>query len=108
MIDWGVTSVTTAQVKVLAPPLAAGVVTTASPAVNANTYFLPTGSSDPDGTVTRYQWDFNNDGAVDKTTYGATTSTYWKWTVAGSYQVKLTVTDNDGLKTSVLVPVAVH
>jgi len=106
--DLGVTSVTTAQVKVLAPPLAAGVVTTASPAVNANTYFLPTGSSDPDGTVTRYQWDFNNDGAVDKTTYGATTSTYWKWTVAGSYQVKLTVTDNDGLKTSVLVPVAVH
>ena len=106
--DWGVTSVTTAQVTVLAPPVAAGVVTTSSPAVNTSTYFLPTGSSDPDGTITKYQWDFNNDGAVDKTTYGATTSTYWKWTVAGSYQAKLTVTDNDGLKSSVLIPVTVH
>jgi hypothetical protein len=36
------------------------------------------------------------------------TSTYWKWTVAGSYLVRLTVTDNDGLKTSVLIPVTVH
>ena len=106
--DWGVTSVTSAQVKVLAPPVAAGVVSTTSPTVNTNTNFLPTGSSDPDGTLTKFQWDFNNDGAVDKTTFGATTSTYWKWTVAGSYQVKLTVTDNDGLKTSVLIPVTVH
>jgi hypothetical protein len=36
------------------------------------------------------------------------TSTYWKWTVAGSYLLRLTVTDNDGLKTSVLIPVTVH
>ncbi|HKN94306.1 MAG TPA: PKD domain-containing protein [Thermoleophilaceae bacterium] len=106
--DWGVTSVTTAQLKVLAPPVAAGVVTTASPAVNTNTYFLPTGSSDPDGTISRYQWDFNNDGAVDKTTWSAGTSTYWKWTVAGTYQVKLTVVDDDGVKSSVLIPVTVH
>ncbi len=106
--DWGVASVASAQVRVLAPPAAAGVVTTASPAVNANTYFLPTGSSDPDGTITRYQWDFNNDGATDKTTYSAGSSPYWKWTVAGSYQVKLTVTDNDGVKASVLIPVTVH
>jgi YD repeat-containing protein len=106
--DWGVTSVTTQQVKVLAPPVAAGVVTTASPAVNTNTYFLPTGSSDPDGTISKYQWDFNNDGATDKTTWSASSSTYWKWTVAGTYQVRLTVTDNDGVKSSVLIPVTVH
>jgi PKD repeat protein len=106
--DWGVSSLTTAQVKVLAPPVAAGEVTTASPTVNTNTNFLPTGSSDPDGTLTRFQWDFNNDGAVDKTTTSPTASTYWRWTVAGSYQVKLIVTDNDGLKTSVLIPVTVH
>jgi PKD repeat protein len=106
--DWGATAVRSAQVRVLAPPLAAGVVTTASPAVNANTYFLPTGSSDPDGTISRYQWDFNDDGATDKTTYGASTSTYWKWTVAGTYQVRLTVTDNDGVKASALIPVTVR
>jgi PKD repeat protein len=106
--DWGQTSTTSAQVKVLAPPVAAGVVTTASPAVNTNTNFLPTGSSDADGTLSKFQWDFNNDGAVDKTTFGIGTATYWKRTAAGSYQVKLTVTDNDGLKTSVLIPVNVR
>jgi PKD repeat protein len=106
--DWGQTTTTSAQVKVLAAPVAAGVVSTASPTVNTNTNFLPTGSSDADGTLSKFQWDFNNDGAVDKTTFGVTTSTYWKWTVADSYQVKLTVTDNDGLKTSVLIPVTVH
>src|SRR5947199_8579529 len=44
--DWGVTGVTSSQVKVLAPPVAAGVLTTPSPTVNTNTSFLPTGSSD--------------------------------------------------------------
>jgi PKD repeat protein len=106
--DWGVTSVASVPVKVLAPPVAAGVVTTASPAANVNVNFLPTGSSDPDGTISKFQWDFNNDGAVDKTTFGVSTSTFWKWTVAGSYQVRLTVTDNDGVKASVLIPVTVH
>jgi PKD repeat protein len=106
--DWGVATTTTAQIRVLAPPVAAGVVTTASPAVNANVSFLPTGSSDPDGTIVKYQWDFNDDGATDKTTTSAGTVATWKWTAAGSYQVKLTVTDNDGVKTSVLIPVTVH
>ena len=106
--DWGQTSTASARVKVLAPPVAAGVVTTASPTVNTNTGLLPTGSSDADGTLSRFQWDFNNDGAVDRTTYALGTSAYWKWTTAGTYQVKLTVTDNDGLKTSVLIPVTVR
>jgi PKD repeat protein len=106
--DWGVATTTTAQIHVLAPPVAAGVVTTAWPAVNANVSFLPTGSNDPDGTIARYQWDFNNDGAIDKTTTSAGTVATWKWTAAGSYQVKLTVTDNDGVKTSVLIPVTVR
>jgi len=106
--DWAVTGVKTVQVRVLAPPTAAGVVVTGSPTANANTYFLPTGSSDPDGTITRYQWDFNDDGAVDKTTYSSTAQTYWKWTAAGSYQVGLTVTDNDGVKSSTLIPVTVR
>jgi PKD repeat protein len=105
--DWGVTTTTSQQIRVLAPPIAAGVVTTASPAVNANVNFLPTGSSDPDGTIARYQWDFNNDGATDKTTTSAT-SVSWKWTAAGSYQVRLTVTDNDGVKTSAFIPVTVR
>jgi PKD repeat protein len=48
------------------------------------------GSSDPDGSVTSYAWDFG-DGATGS---GATTShTYGS---AGTYNVTLTVTDNGG------------
>jgi PKD repeat protein len=106
--DRGDTAVATVDVKVLAPPVASGGVVTASPAAGSNTYFVANGSSDPDGTISKYQWDFTGDGAADRTTYSASTQTYWRWTVAGSYQVKLTVTDNDGLKVSVLIPVTVR
>lgn len=54
--------------------------------------FDGTGSSDPDGSVSAYAWDFG-DGTTGS---GATTShTYAK---SGSYPVTLTVTDNQGAK----------
>ena len=46
-------------------------------------------SSDPDGTITSYVWNWAGGNAS-----GATTSGTF---AAGSYQVTLTVTDNDGL-----------
>ncbi len=58
--------------------------------------FDASGSSDPDGTITQYQWDFQNDGTIDAT--GAkVTHTY---SVAGLYAAVLTVTDSTGLKSS--------
>ena len=52
--------------------------------------FVPTGSSDPDGEIVRYAWDFG-DG---KTIIGRVANhTYAE---PGSYVAKLTVTDNDG------------
>ncbi len=52
--------------------------------------FDGTGSSDPDGTIASYSWDFG-DGATGS---GATpTHTY---AAGGTYTVTLTVTDNDG------------
>ena len=51
-------------------------------------------SYDPDGTITQYQWDWNNDGNYDENhTTPTTTHTY---TQPGSYQVTLKVTDNEG------------
>lgn len=46
------------------------------------------------GAITSYAWDFDDDGVIDSTTAGTQTFTY---TIAGSYDVTLTV--SDGLTT---------
>ena len=68
------------------PPTAA--FTSTSSGLTAS--FDGTGSSDSDGTISSYGWTFG-DGA---TATGATASR--TYAAAGTYSVKLTVTDNDG------------
>lgn len=51
-------------------------------------------SLDPDGTIVTYAWDFG-DGSS-----GAGTTQSHTYAVAGSYAVRLTVTDNNGLQSS--------
>jgi len=52
--------------------------------------FFSTGSSDSDGTISAYLWNFGDGGS---STQANPTHTYAS---AGSYSVSLTVTDNDG------------
>ncbi|RZQ63507.1 PKD domain-containing protein [Amycolatopsis suaedae] len=63
---------------------------TADCAGTLNCRFDGSGSSDPDGSIASYAWDFG-DG---KTGEGATPS--HSYATAGQYTVKLTVTDNEG------------
>ena len=49
-----------------------------------------TGSSDGDGTIANYGWDFGDGGTATGVTANRT------YAVAGSYTVRLTVTDDDG------------
>ena len=58
-------------------------------------------SSDPDGTIASYDWDFG-DGSTGN---GATTDHVYA--AAGTYDVKLTVTDNRGATAEVTHPVKV-
>ncbi|MCA0297012.1 MAG: PKD domain-containing protein [Actinobacteria bacterium] len=63
----------------------------ASPTItNLKADLSATGSSDPDGTITAYQWDFGD------TTTGTGPTTSHTYTTAGTYTVTLTVTDNNG------------
>lgn len=52
--------------------------------------FDGTGSSDPDGSIASYAWDFGNDRTATTPTGSAT------YTQPGTYTVSLTVTDNQG------------
>ncbi len=52
--------------------------------------FSSAGSSDPDGSIATYTWDFG-DGSASNTANPSHT-----YTVAGNYTISLIVTDNDG------------
>lgn len=60
--------------------------------------FDASASSDPDGNVARYAWDFG-DGAVTETAEPRTEHVYAR---AGSFQATLTVTDDEGCSTALV------
>lgn len=64
------------------------------PTTNDIITFDGSGSSDPDGKIVQYEWDFNGDGAYER----ASDSPRYNWVYdsAGSYSVALRVTDNGG------------
>jgi PKD repeat protein len=73
-----------------------------SSAVDLVASFNGSASSDPDGTIASYSWDFG-----DGTPAGAGVSPSHTYAAAGTYQVTLTVTDNLGATGSVTNPVTV-
>jgi PKD repeat protein len=74
-------------------PVAAISATPASGTVPLTVSFSGAGSSDPDGSIVGYEWNFG-DGTPLVTGLSTTSHIY---TVAGSYNAQLKVTDNSGL-----------
>ncbi|WP_299968755.1 PKD domain-containing protein [uncultured Roseobacter sp.] len=63
-------------------------------------------AADADGSVTRYQWDFTDDGVFDFSD-ASSASTQFTYSSPGLYVARLRVTDNDGLSTDDTVTIAV-
>ncbi|MCI0512830.1 PKD domain-containing protein [candidate division KSB1 bacterium] len=63
-------------------------------------------TSDPDGNVTAYEWDFQNDGTWDKTTTTAQTSFTYPDDFTG--QIKIRVTDAENETSTALATVTIR
>lgn len=83
------------------PPLAAFTFSPASPKVGGAVSFDGTGSSDPDGSIASYSWDFGDGGTSTES------KPQHKFSTAGIHQVALTVSDDKGAITVVSKGVSV-
>ncbi len=71
-------------------PIAVATASTTETVVGDNIFFNGSASSDPDGSIASYLWDFD-----DGTTANTALATH-AYAAPGSYSATLTVTDNDG------------
>jgi hypothetical protein len=82
---------------VSSPPIARFNFTPQAPLTGTNITFDGTASSDPDGSITRFEWDFDDDGNIEET--GPTA--IYNYSTKGLKNVSLTVTDSDNNSTTV-------
>ena len=85
------------------PPVAAAKASPNPQTAGLAVTFSDNGSYDPDGTITKYEWDWDNNGTWDAT--GA--SVNHTWTTAGTDHVQFRVTDNAGLTAILASPMAI-
>jgi PKD repeat protein len=76
-------------------PTASFTVTPNPAAIGATVTFNGTASSDPGGSIAKYEWDLDGDGTFETDT-GTLATTTKAYTVGKTYFVKLRVTDNNG------------
>jgi len=80
------------------PPVADFTWTPQNPSSNQQITFDASASQDPNGTITLYEWDWNNDGTYEEV--HTTSIVTYSWSNAGNYLVTLRVTDNDEMTNS--------
>jgi hypothetical protein len=74
-------------------PTASFTITPGTAKTGQTVTFNGSGSSDPDGTISRYEWDLDGDG-VYETDSGANPSVTKTYATEGTYQPRMRVTDN--------------
>jgi len=64
------------------------------PKTNTSIEFDASGTTDPDGTIETYRWDWENDGSYDQTSTSPTVK--HSYSDPSDYKVRLQVVDDDG------------
>jgi YD repeat-containing protein len=104
----GATATTTRSLTVQNRPPTATFTASPSPAATRQNVTLNgAGSSDPDGTITRYEWDLDNNGSYE-TDGGATASITRTFSIVGNITLRLRVTDNNGATATSSLPLTVN
>ena len=89
------------------PPSGSFTASPSSGTVPLTVHFDGSGSSDPDGTIVLYEWDYNYDGSTFTIDATGPTSSYL-YASTGIYVVALRVTDNDSLTNVVTKTITVN
>jgi subtilisin family serine protease len=76
-----------------------------NPLTNQQITFDASASYDPNGTITLYEWDWNNDNIYEEN--DTTQTTVHTWTDSGNYTITLQVTDNYGTTNNITKTVTV-
>lgn len=101
---YGVTANASREIRVNYPPTGSFEVSPDRPRTNRNATLYASNTSDRDGEVVGYRWDFDADGEVDATG-GSVEHVFAR---AGSNQISLTVVDDDDATTVVNRNVTVY
>ena len=64
-------------------------------------------SSDFDGSIVKFEWDFENDGSIDLDTGSTPQAAHTYGAPAGPYTARVRVTDNDGAQATATVELSV-
>ncbi len=90
------TATTTRTVTIQNRTPTAAITATPNPVVSgSNVTFDASGSTDPDGTIAKYEWDLDGNGSYETNT-GATGATGQAYATPGNRTVGVRVTDNSG------------
>ena len=100
--DDGATDTTTRQVTVAPTPNQPPTASFTTSCTDLVCAFNGTGSSDPDGTIASYAWNWG-----DATADGSGATANHTYAAAGTYTARLTVTDNNGATGTTTTPVTV-
>ncbi len=89
------------------PPVAKMTVSPSTAVVGQNVAFNASGSSDPDGTIAKYEWDLDNNGTYEVRSNSVSTA-FKAFATPGVHTGKLRVTDNRGKTSTTTRSVTVH